>query len=149
MYKISRLLTLSPSDLSFVPKANLTLRSKNTSTMKGRLPMDDLPTLLPRQEVDAQDPIVEPTPFTRDLVEDRLQPPPYNERQTLTEHSLELESRIQRALSENAPKIDQYKLSDSERASLWQNMQRVQADVQQLRQVLSKCTVDTPVEVTV
>ncbi|KAF8934791.1 hypothetical protein CPC16_005177 [Podila verticillata] len=104
--------------------------------MKGRLPMNDPSTPLLEPDVDAQDPVVEPAAFTRDLVEDRLQPPPYNERQTLAEHSLELESRIQRTFSENAPRVDWYKLSDSERATLWQNMRRVRADVHQLRLVL-------------
>lgn len=146
--RISRSLALSPFVL-FVSKTNLTPHPKNTSTMKGRLPMNDPSTPLLGQDVDAHDPAVEPAPFTRDLVEDRLQPPPYNEQQTLAEHSLELESRIQRTLSENAPRVDRYTLSDSERATLWQNMKQVQADAHQLRQVLSKCAAATLVEVTI
>ncbi|KAF9330068.1 hypothetical protein BG006_006951 [Podila minutissima] len=92
---------------------------------------------LPGQDVGAQDtPVADPTPFTRDLVENRLQPTPYNEQQTLAEHSLELESRIQRTLSDNAPKVDQFKLSDSERAAFLQTMQRIRPDVHELRKVL-------------
>ncbi|KAG0019104.1 hypothetical protein BGZ82_000240, partial [Podila clonocystis] len=80
--------------------------------------------------------MAEPTPFTRDLVENRLQPPPYNEQQTLAEHSLELESRIQRTPSGNAPKVDLLKLSDSERATLLQTMRRIRPDVHGLREAL-------------
>lgn len=108
--------------------------------MKGRLP---------RQDVGAQDtPVAEPTRFTRDLVENRLQQPPYNERQTLEEHSLELESRIQRTLSENAHKVDHLKLSDSERATLLSTMQRIRPDVHGLREALSKCSTNTHFGVT-
>ncbi|KAG0098150.1 hypothetical protein BGZ93_000984 [Podila epicladia] len=92
---------------------------------------------LPGQDMVAQDsPVAEPTPFTSDLVKNRLQPPPYNERHTLAEHSLELESRIQRILSENALKVDQFKLSDSERGALLQILQRIRPDVHDLRKVL-------------
>ncbi|KAG0345331.1 hypothetical protein BG004_003788 [Podila humilis] len=98
--------------------------------------VQDNPLGLPQMPPKPTPNVVESEPFSKQNVENRLAPEPYDEYQAIAVHFHETEARIHRDMNETAPNVPLYMLTSEEYNSILQTLRTVRQDIHDMRDVL-------------